>query len=134
MQVTTTRGTVDAGALVLAPGRWAPDLTQGLEVPLVVEERVQHWFAPCRPADFAPGALPVWVWERADGTALYGVPALGPDGSVKAAVHFRSTAACRVVVHGRGRATSLADLLPGLGDQHVRSVACWYTLTPDSTS
>jgi sarcosine oxidase len=130
VQVSTTRGAVDAGALVLAPGQWAPDLTQGLEVPLVVEERVQHWYAPSVPEDFEPGRMPVWVWERADGTALYGVPALGPDGSVKAAVHWSTPPAGSWSAADVARL--LADLLPSLGDHHVRSSRCWYTLTPDS--
>ena len=25
----------------------------------------------------------------------------------------------------------MAELLPGLGDRHVREAGCWYTLTPD---
>ena len=71
------RGTIDAGALVLAPGQVGAGTDAGLEVPLVVEERVQHWYAPGRPADFAPGRFPVWVWETPDGTSMYGAPALG---------------------------------------------------------
>jgi sarcosine oxidase len=129
VQVTTTRGDIEAGALVLAPGKWAPGLTKGLAVPLVVEERVQHWYAPGRPADFAPGRFPVWVWETPDGTSLYGAPALPPDGSVKAAVHFSphrapaSWSAAEV-------AAELSVVTPELGE-HVRSSRCWYTLTPD---
>ena len=46
VRVTTTRGSHEAGALVLAPGRWTADLLGGLDLPLTVERRVQHWFAP----------------------------------------------------------------------------------------
>jgi len=127
--VTTTRGSYDAGSLVLAPGRWAAGLVDGIGVPLVVEERVQHWFAPTAPADFTPGRLPVWLWEMPDGSSLYGMPSLGTDGSVKAAVHSSGKAP------GTWSATevaqALAPLLPGLGSRHVRSARCWYTLTPD---
>lgn len=129
VRVTTTRGSHDTGALVLAPGRWAPDLIHGLAVPLVVEERVQHWFAPDVPGAFAPGRFPVWLWELGGGTSMYGVPALGPDGSVKAAVHFSARPPASWT--SAEVAAALAPLLPGLGDRHVRSARCWYTLTPD---
>ena len=127
--VTTTRGSHDAGALVLAPGRWAAGLVDGIGAPLVVEERVQHWFAPADPADFVPGRLPAWLWEAPDGTSLYGVPSVGTDGSVKAAVHFSDRAPGQW--SPAEVAAALAPLLPGLGSRHVRSAPCWYTLTPD---
>ena len=127
--VSTTRGSHDAGALVLAPGRWAAELIDGIGVPLVVEERVQHWFAPTVPADFVPGRLPVWLWEAPDGTSLYGVPSVGTDGSVKAAVHFSGRAPASW--SPAEVAAMLSPLLPGLGRRHVRSAPCWYTLTPD---
>lgn len=128
--VTTTRGTHTAGSLVLAPGRWAPDLLGGLDLPLVVEPRTQHWFRPAAPGDFAPGRFPVWLWDLGDGSSIYGAPALNGRGEVKAAVHFSggrpadSWSPAEV-------ASALVGLLPGLGDEHVRSAACWYTLTPD---
>ena len=127
--VTTTRGSHDAGALVLAPGRWAAGLVDGIRAPLVVEERVQHWFAPANPADFAPGRLPVWLWEAPDGTSFYGVPSVGTVGSAKAAVHFSERPPAQW--SATEVAAALAPLLPGLGDRHVRSAPCWYTLTPD---
>ena len=128
--VTTSRGQVEAGALVLAPGRWTPSLLGGLALPLTVERRVQHWFVPAEPAAFAPGALPVWLWDSPEGTSFYGVPALGRDGSVKAAVHF--SAGLPAGDWGASEVSAaLAGLLPGLGARHVRSAPCWYTITPD---
>ncbi len=128
VRVTTTRGVVEAGALVLAPGRWTPGLLQ-LALPLAIEPRVQHWFAPESVADFLPGRLPVWIWDRADGTSLYGVPSQnGID--VKAAVHF-STLREPAEWSVDEVATTLAELAPTLGRRHVRSATCWYTLTPD---
>jgi sarcosine oxidase len=130
VRVRTPAGTHTAGSLVLAPGRWAPELLPDLPVPLVVEPRVMHWFAP-------PGGtaafehLPVWIWECADGTTAYGAPpAAGPDGGVKAALHHsprRPPAQWPV----EEVAALLAPLLPGLGGRVLRSVDCTYTLTPD---
>ena len=130
VSVLTTRGRVEAGALVLAPGRWAPDLLGDLDLPLVVESRVQHWFAPSHPENFAIGRLPVWMWDLADGTLLYGVPALSDADGVKAAVHFSGSKPAADWTAAE-LAEALARLLPGLGDRHVRAAECWYTLTPD---
>ncbi len=130
VQVTTTRGSHAAGALVLAPGKWAPELLNGLDLPLTVERRVQHWFAPPSVDDFRPGRLPVWIWDRADGTSMYGAPTQGETGDVKAAVHF-STARPADAWTVQEMAGTLAELMPGLGDRHVREAPCWYTLTPD---
>jgi sarcosine oxidase len=81
VRVTTTAGTYDAGHVVLAPGRWAPELLPDLPVPLVVEGRAMHWFDPPGGAD-AFADLPVWIWDRPDGTTAYGAPpAAGPRGA-----------------------------------------------------
>jgi sarcosine oxidase len=130
VRVTTTRGAYDVGALVLAPGKWGPDLLGGLQLPLRVERRVQHWFAPPSVDDFRPGRLPVWIWDRADGTSLYGAPSQADTGDVKAAVHF-STVRAADAWTVEEVAQTLAMLMPSLGDRHVREAECWYTLTPD---
>ena len=125
--VTTSAGRYDAGALVLAPGRWAPGLLPDLPVPLSVEPRHQHWYAP-RTGGFGPGRFPVWIWEREDGTTPYGVPDVG--SGVKTSVHH-STSRPAGDWTGQQVAQLLATLLPGLGDRLLRSAACAYTLTPD---
>jgi sarcosine oxidase len=132
VRVRTSAGVVEAGALVLAPGRWAPELLAELALPLRVERRVQHWFRPAGGvAAYEVGRFPLWIWDRDDGTAPYGVPAMaGPDGGVKASVHYSS-------VRPAGDwsvpevAQLLGELLPGMPDRHLRAVDCTYTLTPD---
>ena len=131
VRVQTTAGTYEAGALVLAPGRWAPSLLGDLGLPLTVEPRVMHWFDPPGGVGaFAPDRFPVWIWERPDGTAPYGVPAVaGARGGVKASVHHspvRPPADWTPAQLGE----LLAPLLPGLGTTVVRSVDCTYTMTP----
>ena len=132
VQVRTGRGTHEAGSLVLAPGRWAPELLAGLALPLRVERRVMHWFDPPGGVDdFRPGRFPVWIWDRDDGIAPYGVPAVGPAaGGVKTSVHYSPDRPAADWTPAEV-AAMLSPLLPGLGDRHLRAVDCTYTLTPD---
>lgn len=127
VRVTTAFRTYDAGAIVLAPGRWAPELLPDLPVPLRVEPRTMHWFAPTS-GDFTADRFPVWIWERPDGSTPYGVPDVG--SGVKASVHH-STLRPADGWSGADVAAMLAPLLPGLGHRVRRSVPCSYTLTPD---
>ena len=116
VRVTTAAGSYDAGALVLAPGRWATELLPDLPVPLRVEARTQHFFDA--PAGFAPDRFPVWIWERDDGTTPYGVPDVGTG--VKASVHH-STSRPAADWSGQEVADLLAPLLPRLGRRILRS-------------
>jgi sarcosine oxidase len=130
VSVRTGAATYAAGALVLAPGRWAPELLGDLALPLRVERRVMHWFRPPGGvADFDPDRCPVWIWDRDDGTAPYGLPSLDGD-TVKTSVHYSSLRAPDAWTPDQ-LTELLAELLPGLGRQHVRAVDCCYTLTPD---
>lgn len=128
VRVVTDQAEYEAGALVLAPGRWAPELLPDLPVPLRVEPRTVRFFDPVDPAVFAPDRCPVWIWERSDGTAPYGFPLVG--SGVKAAVHHSA-------VRPAGEwdlpalEALLAPLLPRLGNRVVRESLCTYTLTPD---
>ena len=124
--VTTDSGRYAAGALVLAPGRWAPELLPGLPVPLDVQDRMQYWFA-ADPGAMTPDRFPVWIWQLPDGTASYGVPASA--SGVKAAIHHSD-----VLPAGDWTAEQvhalLRPLLPGLGALN-RSARCTYAMTPD---
>ncbi|MDQ1618492.1 MAG: sarcosine oxidase [Actinomycetota bacterium] len=128
--VHTSGGSYSAGSLVLAPGRWASELLAGLGLPLRVERRGMHWFRPRAGADaFDASRFPVWIWDRDDGTAPYGFPCL--DGvAVKAAVHYSRVRPADTWTPAE-LSDLLAELLPGLGNEHLRSVECTYTMTPD---
>ncbi len=134
--VHTAAGAHRAARLVLAPGAWAPTLLDLPGLPLRVERRVQMWFAPTGQHE-AFAALPVWVWERADGLEFYGFPLR--DGAVKVALHNRG-AGCDPDTVDRAVSDSeveqmrdvLRGSLPALAvGPLVRAAACTYTLTPD---
>ncbi|WP_106239685.1 N-methyl-L-tryptophan oxidase [Allonocardiopsis opalescens] len=139
-EVLTASGRYTAGRLVVCPGAWAPRLLADLGVPLTVERQVQYWFAPRGgTAAFAPDRQPIYIWESADGTQVYGFPAIdGPDGGVKTAF-FRRGEPCepdtldRTIRPEEVRAIAehLAERVPDAPGRYLRGAACMYTCTPD---
>lgn len=128
--VETARGHYAADSLVLAPGRWTVELLADLGLPLRVERRVMHWFGPPGgAAAFAADRFPIWIWDRDDGTVPYGLPSLDA-ATVKASVHSSTGQAADSWTPSQ-LGGLLAELLPGLGHEHLRAVECSYTLTPD---
>jgi len=141
VRVRTTRGEVDAGALVIAAGAWLPALVPALAPALRVERVVQAWWAPSDPARYDPARCPIWMWEfGADPSGeprfLYGFPAF--DGRIKAARHHEGAIVDPDTVDREVHADELAalhaDLAPrleGLDAGPVRACVCLYTDTPD---
>jgi sarcosine oxidase len=79
VRVTTTRGTHEAGRLVLSPGAWVGELAPALAGLAVPERQVLGWFQPSHPARFAPDAFPVANVDFAEGR-YYLLPAWGVPG------------------------------------------------------
>ncbi len=138
VEVTTTRQTLVADHLIVTAGPWTSQLLHKVSVPLAVERNVQFWFRPVGDAaDFAPGRLPVHMWEYSPGAFFYGFPALGPEG-VKVARHhsgevctpqtLRRVVSTQEVEAMRGL---LARYLPGANGDALGAVVCMYTNTPD---
>jgi sarcosine oxidase len=138
VRVETGRGAYEAGRLVICPGPWAPQLLDGLGLPLRVERAVMYWFEPReRPELFAPGRAPIFIWEPDDGNVFYGIP----DGerAAKAAFHHVAGQRCtpetldrevreEEVVRIRGY---LERYVPPLAGRCTQAAACMYTNTPD---
>jgi sarcosine oxidase len=140
VRVTTAAGTYDAGQLVIAPGPWAPVLLADLGVPFAVERQVQYWFQPAGGVTpFLPDRHPIYIWEDAQGSQIYGFPAIdGPDGGVKVAFFRRgiptTPETLDTQVHDdeiRGMAFDAGLRLPDLPGRFVRGEPCLYTNTPD---
>jgi sarcosine oxidase len=140
VEVTTPRGTIAAGALVIASGAWTAAILSELGLPLQVERTVLHWFAT--PADgraFGPDALPIFLLEHARARILYGMPELPEAGvGVKLARHHQgeTTTADRVRREvDRAEIDGMAPLVdafaPALAGRWIRSAVCMYTNTPD---
>ena len=80
VRVTTTRGSYEAGRLVLSPGAWIGDLLPALKPIAVPERQVLGWFQPAHPERFMPAAFPVLNLKAEEGRyyllPVYGVPGL----------------------------------------------------------
>ena len=134
--VRTGTGTYSAGALVLSPGAWAPELA-GVPVPMVVERQVMHWVAPTGPID---PWLEHPVYICGDGREqVYGFPATdGPAGGVKVSFFRAGEPTTPATVDRTVRPAEAAELrararevFPGLDGPTVDAQVCLYTTTPD---
>ena len=145
--VTTHRRTVQAAELVLCPGPWITKLWPEGESTFAIQPQCLEWF-PIRRGYDALAAMPVFIWavatdpdEFAHGMGFYGFPALdGPDGGVKLATEVYGTNVDPDGAWGDGledRAGQfyqrhVAERLPWLGPEPVRTVPCLYTSTRGS--
>jgi sarcosine oxidase len=136
--------TLVARQLVVSVGAWLPRLLPDPELPLRVVRRVQTWFEPPSPGEFAPDRFPAFILsEQREGEverSWYGCPTM--DGvTVKAALHEWPGLDEPVDPEAGPRPPDEADAkrvavlveagLPGLGPGPSRMQACMYTLTPD---
>lgn len=121
--------------LVLSAGAWNPRWAPGL--PLSVERVVQTWWAVDEPAEFAPEAFPVFIWQVAGDFTRYGIPST--DGAtIKVAGHGGGSAADpdhldrgTDEADWSGTAAFVRQRLRGVGTPPARATACMYTNTPD---
>ena len=79
VRVKTTRGSYEAGSLVITTGAWAGPLVPSLDHLLAPERQVLGWFQPLRPEVFAPNAFPVVIGEFEEGR-YYASPVFGVPG------------------------------------------------------
>lgn len=138
VQVTTTKATYRADRLVLCAGGWIKDLLSKLEAVLVIERQVNGWFHPrANAAHLDPAHCPIYLWEYAPGTLLYGFPNLGRG--VKAGIHHQGERVPHPDDLQRtptdADLTALRDVLGRLLPDAVGVLAdaatCFYTDTPD---
>jgi len=136
VEVETSVGRFQAGALVLTLGPWMSSLLR-LDLGLRVERQVVHWFAPSSPERrLGPWDCPVTLWDLGSEPAFYTLPDLG--GGFKAALHHGGPETDPDSVDRQVREEDLVPVeslvrrfIPGVSGGISRSVTCLYTNTPD---
>ena len=140
VRVRTEGGVYEAGRLVVAAGAWAGELLSNLGLPLEVTRQILFWFRPRGGVEaFAPGRLPIWIYEPDDGNMFYSFPAMDGADTVKAAF-FRADGTpddpdtIDREVHDDEVAfirRYLGRHVPALDGELVAARTCMYTNTPD---
>ena len=140
VEVRTSRGTYQAGHLVIAAGPWANGALADV-LPLRVTRQVMAWVAPRGGVEaFLPQRFPVWLAEDAEGGApAYGFPAIdGEAGGVKAAIHGSDDVCTPESVDREIDESDLRRIvekvrvrMPALAGEVLRAKTCMYTMTPD---
>ena len=140
VRVRTEGGVFEAGRLVVAAGAWAGELLSDLGLPLEVTRQILFWLRPKEGTEaFAPGRLPIWIYEPDDGNMFYSFPAVDGADTVKAAF-FRAdgtpTAPDTIDREVHDREVDfirryLGRHVPALDGELVAARTCMYTNTPD---
>jgi sarcosine oxidase len=140
VRVWTQDSDYTADRLVVCPGAWAPGILADVDFPLTVERQVMYWFQPDSGiTPFLPQRHPIYIHEDAEGTQVYGFPAIdGLNGGAKAAF-FRRGGVCTPETIDRevhpdevqAMAAHLRAVLPSLPGRFLRATPCLYTNTPD---
>jgi sarcosine oxidase len=146
VRITTSRGTYEAGRMLLAAGARNKSLLHGMGIPLVPKRVPVYWIAPPRQQDFSLGEFPVNFWQvPKPGSAntsrymeFYFLPVTGISGRIKAAPHnnladwdpdspFEAVSA----LEKKEMRLLLRSYIPCLVHADMVAGSCLYTSTPD---
>lgn len=147
--IDTPHGRFEGGALVLCGGAWMPGLLGGSAAPVSLRPTRETivWIDDADDPRWRSDAMPVWLFDRGDAPAVYGIPAFADMGSprgLKVGLHGRGPAispeqldgALDVPVDGNIVAETLAATCAHVPSAHGRAVAatrhCFYTMSPDT--
>ena len=130
--VRTTRGSYEAGRVVIAAGAWAPRLL-GLNDAFRVTREVVHWFRSVSP-HATSASCPVSMIQFDDGPIFYSIPDFG--SGFKAGLHHGGDVADpdepRALRSDAARVAGLVStLVPGAAGPLITSAPCYYTTTAD---
>lgn len=135
--VRTDAGEFSAANLIITPGAWAPELLDGLGVPLEVRRKHLYWFRCPLEHYRASSGFPAFVFETAAGV-FYGFPSIDGE-SIKVARHSGGEQVTDPLDIRRELDEEDLDAvrdflgrhLPGVEGDITRHEVCFYTCTPD---
>ncbi len=137
VRVETSRGSYEAGSLVISAGAWTGPLVPSLDRLLTPERQVMGWFQPRRPELYTPGALPVVIGEFEEGS-YYSFPVFGVPGFKIGKFHHLNEATtaegldrdCREEDEAALR-QAVARYFPDANGPTMALKACMFTNSPD---
>jgi sarcosine oxidase len=137
VRIVTSRGVVDAGAVIVTAGPWLKVLLPQLQAPLRVTRQVQAWLSPTSSAQFTPEKFPVFLFESRHGIH-YGFPIHG-DSGLKISKHHHLDETVDPETYDRTISTKdeaailefCEDYLPAATGPLTAAKTCLYTMTPD---
>jgi sarcosine oxidase len=141
VRVITDRGTVEAGAAIVAAGAWTKSLLPEFGATLRVTREVMGWFAMPDGDPSSAGQLPVFIIESRHGMH-YGIPsppgASGPT-EIKVAKHHHRNETVDPDAYDRTVSAedealiraAIAEHLPVANGELTAAKTCLYTMTPD---
>ena len=134
--VETTGGSYQAASLVLTTGPWAAELLDDLGLPLDVWRVVNAYFQPVQIEPYAVGACPIYLFDAPEGT-FYGFPYLEGVG-LKIGRHDKAMSTTARTIDRNVQQGEIDELqavlsayLPEAAGEHLTSITCMYTMTPD---
>ncbi|MGI8524610.1 MAG: N-methyl-L-tryptophan oxidase [Pseudolabrys sp.] len=146
VEVATDRATYAADNIVLAAGPWLPQLLPRRAALFTVRRQLLAWFrladaGPTALARYRPDQFPVFYWQVPRKQAIYGFPWIG-DGepAIKLATEQYDAETTPDKVDRTASSAELqsiyadyiADFLPGVSGQCVKSAVCLYTCVDDA--
>ncbi|CAN5648555.1 N-methyl-L-tryptophan oxidase [soil metagenome] len=136
VSVETTDGNYLGQSLVITTGPWAGELLDDLGIPLEVLRIVNCYFEPARPALYALGGCPIFLFDAPEGT-FYGFPYLERVG-LKIGRHDAGQPTDPHTIDRNVAPSEIEELrdvlrtyLPGAAGDLRESITCMYTMTPD---
>jgi len=145
--VETADGRVSAESLVLCAGAWMPQLLESLRVRLEPTRETIVWLDdagdPSWTADAGAASMPVWLFDRGERPAVYGVPAFGGMGSphgLKVGLHGRGPRVSPERISDAVDETIVRETVDATAERIVGAAArarvaakhCLYTMSPDT--
>lgn len=145
--IETAAGRRTGRSLVLCAGAWMPELLRELGSPLQPTRETLVWIDdagdPRWRAGTHPGAMPVWLFDRGNEPAVYGIPAfdgMGAPHGLKVGLHGRGprvrpeaiSAPVDEAIVGETIAAT-AERVAGANSRATTAAKhCLYTMSPDS--
>ncbi len=147
--VECAAGRFEAAAIVLASGAWMPGLTgvagAGGANPFALRPTRETlvWIDDAGDADWRAGRMPVWLFDRGERAAIYGIPAfdgMGVPRGLKVGLHGRGPSlppetigeAVDSVLVDETVAATCERVPAARGRRVTHACHCMYTMSPDA--